>query len=128
MQTVIEKKQKWKILNLFKGKNLKVLIKYLLLILFIEGSFGLVLIINKDLGIKNIFLSGSLIYIIQILSYIVCLNVPLKIGHKTIIILTTSIAIFCSGILLILDIISNIFLPYNERSQGIRITETGNFN
>jgi hypothetical protein len=112
--------------SIFTKKNIKTMVKLLPLYLQLQFIFSLSLIINKSLGIKNIFLSGTLVGLFQTIGYFTGGPIAIAFNRKTINICSSIIICTASGLLTISDLISNMYTPYEERNNGIRVWETGN--
>ena len=108
----------------FKKKNLKLFFKLLAINLQVQFIFCLSLIINKSLGIKDVYLSGILIGIFQTVGYFVGGPVAATFPRKSVNIASSVIVCLCSGLLMTVDIISNHFASYEEKPNAVRIIET----
>ena len=102
-----------------------IFLKMVFLFVNIDIILGLSLIINKQLGISDVHVSGLLIVSFKIFGFTAGLWLVPKLGRRAINIL--SIALYCvySGSLLVLDLVSNHYIPYFHRSWGVRLGETG---
>lgn len=87
--------------------------------------FGLGIILGKDLGIENIYLSGLLLTVPKFFSHVVMGTLINRFRIKTLNIALNSIVGALVAILLIMDLIHNSRVPYAERSQAFRIIESG---
>lgn len=122
------KKPKNPLLKLLTGKNLFIFIKVMFTFITIETIFGMSLIINKDLGISNVYLSGVLVAFFQSCGYLTGAFVILKYGRRTLNIFSSIMVFLLTLILMIVDLISNHYVAYSDRSKFIRIFETGIYN
>jgi MFS family permease len=110
--------------ELFRPHNLKKFIRIFTVFLMVQFIFTMSLIINKDLGIKSIYLSGVLVNLFQMLGYFVGGIVATRFGRKTILMWCCIIITLLSSTLTGIDIISNIHINYDDRSNVIRWIET----
>lgn len=106
-------------------KNLAMFCKLTFLFVLVDLVFGLSILINKDLGISNIYLSGMMVTSFQIVGYIPATLVISKFGRRTINIFITSLVSVASLTIFVIDLVSKRHSPYSERSQAVRIAETG---
>ena len=105
-----------------------VLVKFLKCILIqigIYSVYGPSLYLNNDLGISNIYLSGSLLSLLGMAGYLLNFLFVAKMGHRTMNIMINLVVLTCCVILLIMDLISNAYIPYQQRSKAVRAVETG---
>ena len=99
--------------------------KIALIILPAQICLGLSLLFNKNLGIKNIFLSGCFITSIQLIGYLINVLTVLRFGRKQINTMYFSLTLVLCAILLIMNVISNQYVPYHKRGDMYRGFETG---
>lgn len=123
---LIHKNDPLAFIELFNKKNFPTFIKFLSIMIYMEILWGFTLIINKDLGIENVYFNGIFIHLIQGLSYIVCLIWFKSWKRRAINIWMNSMVIIFSLILLVLNLISNSKVDYDQRHIFMRVTETGN--
>lgn len=90
-----------------------------------EGIFQMSLIVNKRLGLSNVHLCGVLVGLFQIVGYSCGLWFALRMGRRSLNILSACAVCFLSVSLLALDLVSNHFSPYFHRSKTVRVAETG---
>lgn len=114
-----------KYLEFFTKKNLFRYAMICIILLSAECMFGMSQILNKDLGIDNIFLTGSLIVTFQLFGYGICSFISTRIGRRQINFITNLTLISLGLILLTMNIINNSYQKYSERGQVYRIVETG---
>ena len=112
-------------LEFFTKKNLFKYSMICVILLSAECMFGISQILNKDLGISNIYLSGTLIVIFQLFGYGICSYLSTRVGRKKINQYTNIILISLGSVLLTLNLVSNSYQPYSQRGQFYRISETG---
>ena len=112
-------------LELFKLGNLSTFLKLTFILLNIEIIFGLSIIINKDLGIADVFLSGILVSAFQILGYGLGGFLTSRWGRRTINLATSSLALLLSASLVLLDLTSNRFFSFSTRPEAVRVAESG---
>ena len=86
------------------------------------------MIINKHLGIKNIFLNGFLTFLIYIFGSLLGVYIIPKYKRKQINNSSSITLIICSLFLMIMNLISNTYKPYSKRHNIIRLIETGKIN
>ena len=106
-------------------QNIGKYFKIALIILPVQFSFGMTLLFNKNLGIKNIFLSGCFITSIQLIGYLINVLTVLRFGRKQINTMYFSLTLVLCAILLIMNVISNQYVPYHKRGDMYRGFETG---
>lgn len=123
---IFKHQNKFQFIVFFTKKNLLIFIKLIFIFFQIELTFGLSMIINKDLGISNVYLSGSLICLFQTIGYFTSSLITLKFKRRTINISSSVSICILSLMLLMVDLISNIFHTYSLRSISVRVLETGN--
>lgn len=92
----------------------------------VEGIFALSLIVNKYLGITNVHLNGVLVSLFQTSGYLAGIWFVLKLGRRTINVISSALLCVFSLLILGSDLISNLHLPYAQRSGAVRSVETGN--
>ena len=112
-------------LRLFRRPCLGVFLKYLTLLSHLQLVYSLSLIINKQLGIDDVFLSGVLVNVFGIVSYILCFTLLHKLKRRAVNLWAGALLLACSGSVLAVDLISNCSVPHSDRSGFVRITETG---
>ena len=100
-------------------------LKVIFIFFQLEMVFGLGIIINKDLGISNIYLSGSLVCVFQTLGFLGGSFIVPKFKRRTVNMSSSLIICALSSLLLVVDLISNRSRPYSERSDSVRLVETG---
>ena len=108
-----------------------VLLKFLRCIFLqigIYSIYGPSLYLNNDLGIPNIYLNGSLLALIGMCGYTLNFFFASKMGHRSMNIMINLIVLFCCLSLLIMDLISNAYVPYDQRCGAIKIIETGSLS
>ena len=90
--------------------------------------FGIALILNKDLGIDNIYICGLCLTIPKLFGHSIMTFLALKFKIKSLNIGINVIVFVLSLILLIMNLIQNSVHPYSERSNLYKIFETGRIN
>lgn len=109
----------------FTRSNLCRFAQLIALMLLLEIVYGLSILINKDLGISNIYLSGSLVCVFLTLGYLTASVVISKFDRRTLnLFVSVSISVL-SGVMLAIDLIVKRSGAYSSRSQLVRISETG---
>lgn len=120
-----EKKSKYQFLEFFSKKNIIIFFKLIFIFLQIQIIFGISLIVNKDLGISNIYLSGILVAFFQFFGNLIGTPIIKNYGRKSINICTAILITISSIIIIITDLISNHYTSYDKRPNAIRVFETG---
>lgn len=90
----------------------------------IYSVYGPSLYLNKDLGIDNVYLNGSLLALIGMVGYTLNYMFAHKMGHRGMNIMVNIIVFVCAITLLIMDLINNSMKPYEDRSNVFRVIET----
>lgn len=98
----------------------------LFLMLQVELVFGLNMIINKDLGVSNIYLSRSLVYVSQCAGFLLGSLIVPKFNRRAIHLVCSGTLCVLSGVLLLVNVISKQYSPYSDRSTLVRVIETRN--
>lgn len=112
-------------LKLFSRANLGVFVKFMGIFVMIETVFGMSMIINKDLGIPSVYLSGVLVALFQGGGYLCSSFFILRFGRRTLNLFCSAVAGGLSLALLALDLISKHFFAYSERPLAVQVAETG---
>ena len=86
--------------------------------------YGTSSLLNKDLGIPNVYINGSLICLVELLGYFTMFFCCDKIGRKTVNLFCNYTILAATVILLTMDLISNHYSEYSDRSTGVRVVET----
>jgi hypothetical protein len=108
----------------FTKNNLSKFFKMFSLMLMIQVTFTLSTLINDSLGISNIFFSGALISTFQTLGYLSPTLFVNRVGRKSINLYCSSVTFLTGMSILVIDIVSNLYVHYEERSNGVRLMET----
>lgn len=93
------------------------------LVIAIYIAYGTSIMLNKDLGIDNIYLSGSLLCLFELIGYGLGGFYSDRFGRKQINIWVNIIILACSLTIMIMDLISDIFIDFDKRPGAIRILE-----
>ena len=109
-------------------QNVKTFFKLLVLVVQIQFIFSFSLILNKDLGIQNIYLSGILIDFCQVLGYFSAGFIIIRFGRRWINMFVAITVVVASGLISIIDFVSKFYTEYEERSNFVRAAETGSCN
>ena len=125
LKIIKPKSEKAHFLLFFSKTNLFVFGKLMTVLTLLQLISGLSYIINKDLGISNIYLSGILVSLFQAIAYFVGSFFIVKFGRKTLNIGSLIIIFLLSLILLAVNLISRHFVPYSSRSTAVKIADTG---
>ena len=108
----------------FKKKNFR---RFLLLMVFHAMAyfiFGLNLILNKDLGIDNIYVCGLLLTIPKVFGHIIMSRLAVTFRIKNINIAATVFIMSLSGTLLVMNLIHNGYHSYDNRGTVYRVIES----
>ena len=109
----------------FTRKYLCLFLKLMFLMLQLELVLGLDVLINKDLGISNIFLSGALVGMFQAIGFTCGALIIPRLKRRTVNMLGSGSISVLSLVLLAIDIVSKQYWPYADRSGWFRVAETG---
>ena len=90
-----------------------------------EAMLYMALILNKQLGISSVQISGILITVFQTLGFLTGLLFAYKVGRRSINISTCVVICVLSLTILVIDLVNNLHVQYQDRSWGVRIAETG---
>lgn len=112
-------------LEFFSAKNLWVSARLVVVFAQAEVIFTLSLIVNKDLGISNFFVSGSLISLIQAVGYFVGSFVNSHFGRRSINIVIAGMVTGLSLLVLIVDLVSRRYSESLLRGAAVGVLETG---
>lgn len=93
------------------------------LVIAIYLAYGASILLNKDLGIDNIYLSGSLLCTFEVIGYGLGGFFSDRFGRKTINIWVNIVILSSSLTIMIMDLINDAFLDFNERPEILRIVE-----
>ena len=93
------------------------------LIIAIYIAYGTSIMLNKDLGIDNIYLSGSLLCLFELIGYGLGGFYSDRFGRKQINIWVNCVILFASLSIMIMDLVSDIFIDFDKRSGVLRILE-----
>lgn len=120
-----EQSFKSSILDFCSKKNLATFFKLIFLFILIDLVFGLAMVINKDLGISNIYYSGMLVTSFQASGYVLATFILSRFGRRHINIFITSLVTVASIAIFVIDIVSKQFSAYSDRSHFVKLAETG---
>lgn len=88
--------------------------------------YGLAMILNKDLGIRNIYLSGVLMTAPKILGHAGMSFIIPHFRIRSLILFMISCVLGLGIVLLAMNLTSNWFVAYPDRSDVYRVAESGN--
>ena len=108
-----EKVKKIDIDKFFTKKILWMFSKLLIVYCQIKIIYGLSLIINKNLGLKNLFLNGFLVAFCETIGYTIGAIISVKFGRRQINNASAFLITIFSLIILGMDLVSNRFTSYN---------------
>lgn len=106
-------------------QDLWLFVKVFFLYLQSESIAVMSLIVNKQLGISVIQFSGVFVAVFQIIGSMAGFCVVPRLGRRSINLMTAVLICVYSAALLVTNAISNYFVAYFERSQTVRLIETG---
>ena len=89
-----------------------------------HSIYSVTLYLNNDLGIQNVYLNGSLLALFGIIGYLLNFVFSRYMGHRAMNIMINVIVLTICLLLLIIDLVSNSYIPYEQRSSAVRILET----
>lgn len=115
-------------LELFRTISLgdwKKILKLLVLYTQTQLVYNAGLLLNKDLGLSSVYVSGSLLAGFQALGYLAGVFVIPVLGRTTVNKVSCASLSALSLVILAVDFLSNSFDSYSQRSQSVRLFETG---
>lgn len=91
----------------------------------VEGTFYMGLVLNKNLGIPNVHISGMLLTLFQTLGFLAGLIFTHSVSRRRINISSSIVVCVLSAVILMVDLASNQRTQYASRYWGVRLAETG---
>lgn len=104
---------------------------YLIIVIFQACStqtiYGETIFLNKSLGINNVFISGMVLSLFEIIGYIFMFLLANRYNRKPILFLFYGIIFISSLLVFLMSLILKIFMPYEERNSAFKFFEVGKF-
>lgn len=119
------KKNRLGFLALFDKDNLMPFVYFINILVYLEIIWAFSILINKDLGLENVFVNGILLHLFQVLGLVVALVFFQNSKRRAVNIGAIWTSLVSAAVLLTVDLLSNLKVHYDQRHSLVRAAETG---